>query len=59
MARKIIVVTAAYGNDHVKALGGQSAVLPFIAGAGADGVEIRRELFSADELNRLPALAAH
>lgn len=28
MARKIIVVTAAYGNDHVKALGGQSAVLP-------------------------------
>jgi hypothetical protein len=58
MARKIIVVTAAYGNDHVKALGGQSAVLPFIAGSGADGVEIRRELFSADELNRLPELAA-
>ncbi|VUS66964.1 sugar phosphate isomerase/epimerase family protein [Klebsiella huaxiensis] len=58
MARKIIVVTAAYGNDHVKALGGQSAVLPFIAGSGADGVEIRRELFSADELNRLPQLAA-
>ena len=58
MARKIIVVTAAYGNDHVKALGGQSAVLPFIAGSGADGVEIRRELFSADELNRLAELAA-
>lgn len=58
MARKIIVVTAAYGNDHVKALGGQSAVLPFIAGSGADGVEIRRELFSADELNHLPELAA-
>ncbi|WP_308561692.1 sugar phosphate isomerase/epimerase [uncultured Klebsiella sp.] len=58
MARKIIVVTAAYGNDHVKALGGQSAVLPFIAAAGADGVEIRRELFSADELNHLPSLAA-
>lgn len=57
MARKIIVVTAAYGNDHVKTLGGQSAVLPFIAGSGADGVEIRRELFSADELNRLPELA--
>ena len=58
MARKIIVVTAAYGNDHVKALGGQSAVLPFIAGSGADGVEIRRELFSADELIHLPELAA-
>ena len=58
MARKIIVVTAAYGNHHVKALGGQSAVLPFIAGSGADGVEIRRELFSADELNRLAELAA-
>ena len=58
MARKLIVVTAAYGNDHVKALGWQSAVLPFIAGSGADGVEIRRELFSADELNRLAELAA-
>jgi hypothetical protein len=31
----------------VRQAGGQSAVLPFIAGAGADGVEIRRELFSA------------
>lgn len=58
MARKIIVVTAAYGNDHVKALGGQSAVLPFIAGSGADGVEIRRELFTPDELSRLTELAA-
>lgn len=58
MARKIIVVTAAYGNDHVKALGGQSAVLPFIAGSGADGVEIRRELFTPDELSRLVELAA-
>lgn len=58
MARKIIVVTAAYGNDHVKALGGQSAVLPFIAGSGADGVEIRRELFTPDELSCLAELAA-
>lgn len=58
MARKIIVVTAAYGNDHVKALGGQSAVLPFIAGSGADGVEIRRELFTPDELSRQAELAA-
>ncbi|HHG8770859.1 TPA: sugar phosphate isomerase/epimerase family protein [Raoultella planticola] len=59
MARKIIVVTAAYGYDRVKELGGQSAVLPFIAGSGADGVEIRRELFSADELNQLPELATN
>ena len=58
MARKIIVVTAAYGTDYVKALGGQSAVLPFIAGSGADGVEIRRELFTPDELSRLAELAA-
>ena len=58
MARKIIVVTAAYGNYHVKALGGQSAVLPFIAGSGADGVEIRRELFTPDELSRLAELVA-
>ena len=55
MARKIIVVTAAYGNDHVKSLGGQAAVLPFIANAGADGVEIRQrgqsvELFRAAQL---------
>ena len=57
MGRKIIVVTAAYGNDRIKALGGQSAVLPFIAAAGADGVEIRRELFSEEELNHLPRLA--
>ena len=39
-------------------LGGQAAVLPFIANAGADGVEIRRELCSAEELNALPSLAA-
>lgn len=27
MARKIIVVTAAYGNDHVKSLGGCGEVI--------------------------------
>lgn len=58
MKRKIIVVTAAYGHDRIQSLGGQAAVLPFIAAAGADGVEIRRELFTPDELNALPALAA-
>lgn len=31
-------------------------MLPVIAGAGADGVEIRRELFNSEELLALPAL---
>lgn len=54
--RKIMVVTAAYGHQHVRAMGGQQALLPIIAAAGAQGVEIRRELFSAAELEHLPAL---
>lgn len=57
MGRKIIVVTAAYGADKVREAGGQRAMLPVIAGAGADGVEIRRELFSESELATLPTLA--
>ncbi|MNG60235.1 Xylose isomerase-like TIM barrel [compost metagenome] len=57
MKREIIVVTGAYGTDAVQQQGGQAALLPIIAGAGADGVEIRRELFSALELESLPALA--
>ncbi len=56
MSRKIMVVTAAYGADQVRQAGGQRAMLPVIAGAGADGVEIRRELFSSDDLMALPAL---
>jgi len=56
MSRKIMVVTAAYGADRVRQAGGQRAMLPVIAGAGADGVEIRRELFSSEELLALPAL---
>jgi len=51
-----MVVTAAYGADRVRQAGGQRAMLPVIAGAGADGVEIRRELFTSDELMALPAL---
>lgn len=51
-----MVVTAAYGADQVRQAGGQRAMLPVIAGAGADGVEIRRELFNSDELMALPAL---
>lgn len=57
MKREVIVVTAAYGQKQVVALGGQQALLPIIAAAGADGVEIRRELFSGDELATLPLLA--
>ncbi|HDR2471547.1 sugar phosphate isomerase/epimerase family protein [Enterobacter soli] len=56
MGRKIMVVTAAYGADQVRQAGGQRAILPVIAAAGADGVEIRRELFSSEELLALPAL---
>jgi sugar phosphate isomerase/epimerase len=54
---EIIVVTAAFGQQKVAELGGQRALLPIIAEAGADGVEIRRELFSQAELQSLPQLA--
>ncbi|MFK8260205.1 sugar phosphate isomerase/epimerase family protein [Erwinia sp. AnSW2-5] len=57
MKREVIVVTAAYGHKQVAALGGQQALLPIIAAAGADGVEIRRELFSEQQLTTLPLLA--
>ncbi|WP_053141098.1 sugar phosphate isomerase/epimerase family protein [Erwinia billingiae] len=56
MEREVIVVTAAYGREKIAALGGQQAVVPIVAAAGADGVEIRRELFSDKELQTLPAL---
>lgn len=58
MKREIVVVTAAYGHQKVAELGGQQALLPIIAEAGADGVEIRRELLSASALQQLPQLAA-
>ncbi|WP_114192860.1 sugar phosphate isomerase/epimerase family protein [Edaphovirga cremea] len=56
--KKIVVVTAAYGRDKVRELGGQQALLPIIAGAGADGVEIRQELLSPEEMKALPSLAS-
>lgn len=56
MSAEIIVVTAAYGQQQIVAAGGQRALLPTIAAAGADGVEIRRELLTPDELAMLPAL---
>ncbi|MEQ4530141.1 MAG: sugar phosphate isomerase/epimerase, partial [Mixta sp.] len=57
MKPEIIVVTAAFGHQKVTELGGQQALLPIIAEAGADGVEIRRELLSQAELQSLPQLA--
>ncbi|MEG3133525.1 sugar phosphate isomerase/epimerase [Rouxiella sp. T17] len=53
---EIVIVTAAYGYQAVKDLGGQSALLTHIAEAGADGVEIRRELFADGEIERLETL---
>ncbi|WP_337013010.1 sugar phosphate isomerase/epimerase family protein [Pantoea sp. AS142] len=57
MKPDIIVVTAAYGHAQIVALGGQSALLPIIQQAGADGVEIRRELLDDAALTDLPALS--
>ncbi|WP_419964308.1 sugar phosphate isomerase/epimerase family protein [Pantoea vagans] len=57
MKPDIIVVTAAYGHTQIAALGGQIALLPIIQQAGADGVEIRRELLDDAALADLPALA--
>ncbi|WP_039057891.1 xylose isomerase [Enterobacter sp. Bisph1] len=58
MPAKIIVVTAAYGHAQIEALGGQLALLPIVAEAGADGVEIRRELLNEEALKHLPSLAS-
>ncbi|UQY44151.1 sugar phosphate isomerase/epimerase family protein [Mixta hanseatica] len=57
MKPEIIIVTAAYGHQKVAELGGQQALLPIVAEAGGDGVEIRRELLAESELQRLPQLA--
>ena len=57
MKRDIVVVTAAYGWDNIKKLGGQANLLPIIAESGANGVEIRRELLSDAKLNTLSHLA--
>jgi len=57
MKTDIIVVTAAYGHAQIAALGGQRALLPIIQQAGADGVEIRRELLDDAALADLSTLA--
>ncbi|MGV6988495.1 sugar phosphate isomerase/epimerase family protein [Testudinibacter sp. P80/BLE/0925] len=57
MRRKIIITTSAYGADYIKSIGGQGEILTVIKASGADGVEIRRELFSDEVLSELPRLA--
>ena len=56
MKPEILVVTAAYDAKKVAELGGQAALLPMIKMAGADGVEIRRELFSDNDVQQLRVL---
>lgn len=41
----IIVTTSAFGSDKVIGLG-QAYFIPIVAGAGGNGIEIRRELFA-------------
>lgn len=55
--RNIMVVASAYGYQRVRELGGQLALLPIIAAAGADGVEIRRELLDENIDAQLAELA--
>lgn len=57
MKRKIIVVATAFDRSLIEKLGGQQHLLSLIQRAGADGVEIRRELFTHDQLTELPQLA--
>lgn len=57
MSKHVIIVTSSYGADYIKRCGGQSYVLPIIKQAGADGVEIRRELLEQQELLQLSELA--
>ncbi|KGQ69344.1 hypothetical protein OA57_12065 [Chelonobacter oris] len=57
MSRKIIIVASAYGEDYLRQNGGQNRLPNIVKAAGADGIEIRRELFSEHELPRLPRLA--
>ncbi|OAT52240.1 sugar phosphate isomerase/epimerase family protein [Providencia heimbachae] len=56
ISKEIIVVTAAFGANTVKQMGGQQALLDIIHSAKADGVEIRQELLLAgDKLDEISA----
>lgn len=57
----VLVATSAYGAERVRMLG-QTGFIDMIAGAGAAGIEIRRELFTSDlpDLVRMgERIAAH
>ena len=54
---KILVVASAYGVDFVQKQG-HAAVLPLAAGAGADGLEVRRELCLGSDADIAQQLAA-
>jgi 2-dehydro-3-deoxygluconokinase len=45
----VVVTTSAYGAGFVRQAG-QEYFIPIVADAGAAGIEIRRELFTSDEL---------
>lgn len=49
MTKEIVVVTAAYGYDVIRQVGGQLNLLDTIKQSGASGVEIRQELLSASD----------
>ncbi|WP_034919562.1 TIM barrel protein [Erwinia sp. 9145] len=58
MKREVIVVANAYNKERLAQPGGQQALLPIVAAAGADGIEIRRELFDDAALRQLPETGA-
>lgn len=53
----IVVVASAYGADHV-IKHGHAAIVPLAAAAGANGIEIRRELFHDPLCHGVDALQA-
>lgn len=57
MPRKVIVVASAYTHDFIKQNGGQASLLNMIHQAGADGVEIRRELLENTSFSFLTGLS--
>lgn len=53
----IVIVASAYGVDVIRKQG-HAAVLPLVAGAGADGLEVRRELMAGTDTEIALQLAA-
>lgn len=53
----VLVAASAYGADLVRRVG-HADLVQMVAGAGAAGLEIRRELFAGDQPDGLPALRA-